>query len=629
MAARARMSAAPVHTPQAASGWDEPPVGSRLRRREALTTVCAVDAVDLAGQLAVTMQGDSPHVAGVTPGEARRSPWLVRVAPQLIATAAYLLLGVVVTWPLLPHFATHLPLGSLGSATVPWFNLWTLSWNADRLQHGMQGYWDAPIFFPTPDCFALSEPQTFTGFVFALLRTLMQPAAAYNAIVLGSLVLNGLAARHLLRVSGVSARAATLAGLLAVAASFALKELGVLQLLALYGPLMVLAELCRLARGEGRWVWVRMAAWCGVTLWTCIYFALLLGPLLGLGLVVLALCRALPLRPYGFVLAALLLGLAAAAPLLQVQGRALAAHPRSAAAVRAGSASAWSYLRLKPETLGARIDPWLRGRSSQRALFPGTALLGLAALGLVREARGPRRRWVWYCLGGAVLACILSFGTRWSIAGVLPYEWLVQRALPGFAQLRSPYRFAGLAQLLLLVPAGFGVEALLDWRRRAVACCVGLGLALLLLEAVTWPQPLQRLPVEQLRADWVQWLARQAPGPVAMIPPEKSGRVDDYEPVTLAMLQGLEHGHPLVEGYSGFFPQSASEMSHHLRAFPGPTSLAALARGRVRYAVVDVGWAAHAAPSLGPGREPPPGLQLEHASADKLVYRVGAPGSEP
>src|SRR4051794_8873345 len=85
-----------------------------------------------------------------------------RSRPWLAALALYAVAAVVGTWPLALRISTHLPLGSLHNATVPFFNLWTLEHNVRSLARGYAGYWDAPIFYPTPGAFALSEAQALT-----------------------------------------------------------------------------------------------------------------------------------------------------------------------------------------------------------------------------------------------------------------------------------------------------------------------------------------------------------------------------------------------------------------------------------------------------------------------------------
>jgi len=62
--------------------------------------------------------------------------------------AACGLAALVITWPLALQLATTVPLGTEHQATVQVFSIWTLWWTADRLTHGLTGYWDAPFFYP-------------------------------------------------------------------------------------------------------------------------------------------------------------------------------------------------------------------------------------------------------------------------------------------------------------------------------------------------------------------------------------------------------------------------------------------------------------------------------------------------
>jgi hypothetical protein len=239
----------------------------------------------------------------------------------------------------------------------------------------------------------------------------------------------------------------------------------------------------------------------------------------------------------------------------------------------------------------------------------------------VQRRRRSEGAWVWCCTALAALAFILSFGTRVQLGDVRPYEWLVQRAIPGFAQLRSPYRFAAMMELFLLVPAGVGLAALLRMPRRSLRLAAGCTLCLLVLEPVAWPQPLRRVPLEAVRTSWVAWLRARPGGSVAMIPPEASGRVEDYEPVALAMLQSLAHGHPLAGGYSGFFPAAADRLSHLLRSFPSREAVSALMHAGVRYAVVDRAWAVRTLQGA-PHADASAMLRLAHVSSAALVYEV-------
>jgi hypothetical protein len=215
----------------------------------------------------------------------------------------------------------------------------------------------------------------------------------------------------------------------------------------------------------------------------------------------------------------------------------------------------------------------------------------LAALGVYRYGR-QQRRWLGYCAAALPLALLLSFGTRLHIGDLAPYEHTAQRYLPGFGQLRSPYRAALFVQALLAAWAGLGLQAvrdlLTDRARTTVARWLPTACVLLALFEVTpWHFARVRFPSESLQEPWIPWLADQAPGPVAMFPPNATGQAADFVTTTQYMLQALVHKHPIVNGYSGFFPQESERMIELMRTFPSAASLSALRASHVRYAVVD------------------------------------------
>ena len=53
------------------------------------------------------------------------------------------------------------------------------------------------------------------------------------------------------------------------------------------------------------------------------------------------------------------------------------------------------------------------------------------------------------------------------------------------------------------------------------------------------------------------------------------------------MLQALDTGHPMINGYSGFFPKDHGRLRQQLVGFPDERSLAALRDRHVRYVVID------------------------------------------
>src|ERR1044071_375762 len=79
------------------------------------------------------------------------------------AAAAYLLLALVMTWPLARGLARDLP-ADFGD---PLLNTWILAWDASHFQRALAGhpgarseYWNANIYYPHPLSLAYSEHLT-------------------------------------------------------------------------------------------------------------------------------------------------------------------------------------------------------------------------------------------------------------------------------------------------------------------------------------------------------------------------------------------------------------------------------------------------------------------------------------
>ncbi len=161
----------------------------------------------------------------------------------------FALVAVAATWPLVCHFGTALPMGTQRVATVPLFNLWTIWWNAESAAHGFQGFWDAPIFSPSSDSFAFSETQLPTLIVAPIVRLASTPVPAYNVYLLGALALNGLASFRLLRRLALGVLPAALGGAMVELLPFVHGQLGVLQLVPLFGIVWTIHALG--AFGEG------------------------------------------------------------------------------------------------------------------------------------------------------------------------------------------------------------------------------------------------------------------------------------------------------------------------------------------------------------------------------------------
>jgi hypothetical protein len=77
---------------------------------------------------------------------------LRRSRPVLFASAVYLFLTTVLTWPLLAHLGSLVP-NDLGD---PLLNMWLLAWNARTIPLTAH-WWNAPQFVPVTGVMAFSE----------------------------------------------------------------------------------------------------------------------------------------------------------------------------------------------------------------------------------------------------------------------------------------------------------------------------------------------------------------------------------------------------------------------------------------------------------------------------------------
>ena len=532
--------------------------------------------------------------------------------------------AAIFTWPLLLHLSSRLPLGSESSATVPLFNLWTLNWNAERAAHLWAGYWDAPIFYPQPHAFGLSDPMPLTGILFALARlcSLGNSFLAYNLCLLAILVLNGVGACRLSMAICGARGPSLLVGLLAVGLPWTANELGVVQLIVLFPVLCAFEAVVRFFAHPSYRLGVAVGLWSAASYLTSTYF----GVYLSLFVVIAA---AMLVRKHQLTLTQMKrLGAGAGIYILLLisvvpgQLESTVGFQRNEQSIAVGSAAPGHFLQLRSRSAGAVLKPWLGPTESRdrlsppQRLYPGTALSLLALLGLVVALRTRAYRRVGACFGVlTALAFWLSMGPRASVFGFSPYETL-QLLHPGFSQMRSSFRLAAFMQIGMLALAGPGLLRLWQWRGR-LGRSLGIGLVIVGLAEVL--PPAQRLGPDYdsiYQRPWLHTMRALPRGPVAYLPPSPDGRAVHCEPVTVAMLQALVYEKPLLNGYSGYFPDSHREYRTRLRR-PNAADIEYL-RGRgTRYILLDLERAPSALTRLLAGRDD---LRLVFESDQVRVY---------
>lgn len=472
------------------------------------------------------------------------------------AAGVYLVAAAALTWPLATRLTTHL--GALEGAGDPYLNLWILgtgmkAWLADPGSVLSGRVFDANIFHPAAGALTFSDHLLPQSLVMAPLYALTgNVALCYNVLLLVSIAGSGLAMHGLVKGVTASTPAAFVAGLAWALWPYRSAHLLHLQLQSLYFLPLALLALYQLAAARKKSGAVLLGLWAALQALSSVYYGVMTAITLGVGAVAVAWASGQwrGRRFWSRTILAALVGAVLVAPVAwpywqSSQREGFGRNLFEAAA----HAAAWrSYTQVPPDNLlygrtGLLLPrepaPGERDRRHvEHQMFPGLVLLGLAAFGAWRGWRSDARPVVVSAAVIGMTGLLLSLGPE----GVRPlYVWFADYVF-GFQAIRAPARFAVVLMLGLCVLAGVGVA-----QARLRAGAVALLAVLMCVEYANAPMAFVPAPASSTPAG--RWLADQA----------ESGAVV-YLPLTLDrenspfMVQSLEHGRPIVNGYSGQRP---------------------------------------------------------------------------
>lgn len=346
----------------------------------------------------------------------------------MAATGAYLVITLVMTWPLARGLTRDVP-SDLGD---PLFNMWVLAWDAEQLRAIIGGnfaripqFFDANIFHPAPLTLAYSEHLVLHAIqilpVYALTR---DPILCYNLLFLSTFVLSGLGGFLLVRELTGSARAGFVAGLLFAFALYRWTQLPHLQVLSAQWMPFVLYGLRRYFTTRNLLPLAGAAAALTAQNLSCGYYLLYFAPIVVLYTVWeicsrnLWLVRSMWLQ---LTAAALAVGLATAPfliPYSEVRER--FQFSRDVREIVRYSADVYSYFTA-PSTNRIWRNVADAYSKPEADLFPGITPLVLAAVAIVaaiaRGARSGRDRPP--RAPGWVLAGIAGLGAAYAIFAVI------------------------------------------------------------------------------------------------------------------------------------------------------------------------------------------------------------------
>ncbi|HTM34855.1 MAG TPA: hypothetical protein VL263_26290 [Vicinamibacterales bacterium] len=489
----------------------------------------------------------------------------------LVTGAAFGLLTILATWPQARHLATH-----TGTHYDALFSVWRMAWVAHQLPADPLHLFDANIFYPELNTLAYSDAVLLPALIGAPLIWMgVPPLATYNVLILLSFVAAGLGMYVLVRELTGSRASAFAAGVIFAFQPYRFAHFSHLELVWTCWIPLTLWSLHRVFRDPTWTNGFLLGLFASAQVLTSIYYGVFLATaLLVVGPPLLVVMRGrhrwrLWMPFLGMVLPLILLVIPYAQP---YRHSAAALGERDAVDVARWSPTIWNY--LEPQD-----GHWLYPRLGnidvfEGVLLPGAVVVALAAIGVWR---GWRREPVTVAAYAVLLlvAFDLSLGSNGLSFGV------VREIAWPYRGLRVPARMFVVVSAALSVLAGFALARLgtARWRRLIPAAAALLAF----VEAASIPIPLNAAPLKPINT--LDFLASRPPGPVAHWPLPNAANIGiTWDPKY--MYFSMYHWRPLLNGYSGYHPDSYLQFLRRTAAFPDPGAVAAMQRAGVRYLVV-------------------------------------------
>jgi hypothetical protein len=516
---------------------------------------------------------------------------------KFLALFAYGALTLVFTYPLAlaPESANRL------DSPDALLNSWIVSWCLYQIPRDPWHLFDANIFFPEPGSLALSE-NLVTGALLASPAALLSssPVLLFNAALVAGFALSGYAAFLLAYDLAGDRLAAGLAGILFAFAPFRFAHIPHLQLQLAFGIPLLLYFARRILAGErgfGPLLW--FAASIPLTFGSSIYYTVYAATAVPL----LAAFELRSLRSLGRLLLAGAAGAILTLPLANPYWSKLG----SGMARSLETASEFEATALDYASSFSRLHGFLP--KEDEPLFPGFVALALAGLAIFTAER--RRSWAFLAI--AALGVALSFGPALGLFSMLYELFAPYRAL------RVPSRAGILFLLGIAMLAAVGLRRVRgNGRRLALVALAG---------AECWSGPLPlRMEAPVLPPIYGHLEGIDAEGALLELPLPSP---ETFQDNAIYVYRSAFHRWPMVNGYSGFVPDSYRQTYEDLTTRPFPESLARLSDRGVRFVLAHEG-------RLGPR------LRREIADAERegllalvgeeppdRLYRITARSSSP
>jgi len=497
----------------------------------------------------------------------------MRTSRRWSALACCLVLAIVHTWPLILDPGAH----SRNDNADTQLNTWIMAWVAHQLPRNPAQLFEANIFYPAHDVLAFSEPLVVPAVLGAPMAWAgASPVLVYNLILLVGFTLSAFATCLVVERWTGSLTAGLVAGSLFAFNTHTLHRLPHMQALHLYGLPVALFALDSLVRAPAYRAALLLAAAMAAMAYTS-------GYLFVFACVMTAIVAAVRLREWwpvkaraaqAMALAMVVTGLAILPVYLPYRRVAADQHMvRTLASVADYSATPWSYLATT-----SRLHGWWGGglvRDAVDSFFPGVVAIALVGAAMVFAIRAraaddplPRRR-AWMLVAIGVTGAVLSLGTLTPLYGV------VFQIFPPMQGLRAAARFGNLYLMAIAILAGFGAARIgRPW----------LGALLVIaVNAESIHAPMKFVPFRGIPE--VYSMLATEPGPVVLAEQPFFPRWAVFQNGGY-VLASTAHWRPLMNGYSGYTPESYQKYAEAFWYFPEPWAIDAMKQAGVTHVMV-------------------------------------------
>jgi hypothetical protein len=494
------------------------------------------------------------------------------VKQTLTVTLLFIALTAAMTWPQAAYLATH-----ARDHHDVYFNMWRLAWVSHALAAAPHDLFNGNIFFPEPRALTYSDAMIVEGLIATPMYALgLPPVLVHNLLLLGAIVASASGMFVLARHLTGSASAGFVAGVVFAYVPYRFEHYMHMEMQWTIWMPWALWALHRTFETRLLKYGLLTGLFVSLQMLSSIYYGVFLIVLLGLVAALLLLAAPLESLPGtilkllpGALVIALLCG-SYAVPYLETKKD---VGGRGEREIMLYSARPSSYLVATPDNVIYGRAFASRGRPERR-LFPGTLVVILAIVGLFARPAPRAATTIAY-----LLAMVLAYEMSLGLSGY-SYRFLHDH-VPVFHGFRAVARLGIFVVFFLAVLAAFGYRALEEGRGVRVRRVMLIGLvALLLLEYRV--RPLHLVPYPNEPPPLHAWLAKQPRGVVADLPmPDDVPGLDPRDSYLSTF-----HWQPIVNGYSGFVPQSYLDRIDEVSRFPDDRAIARLRRDGVRYIVV-------------------------------------------